>query len=112
MDGPCPIHKDAKHTMQECRGLKTAFAGETSKKPRHNDDADDNQGGDPSKHPVFQDPSKTVTTIFGGRAVSKDKRERKLVARRVMSITTYDGPVADSKFLTWSEHPITFSKAD
>ena len=27
LDGPCPIHKDAKHTMQECRGLKTALEG-------------------------------------------------------------------------------------
>jgi hypothetical protein len=75
-------------------------------------DADDNQGGDPSKRPVFQDPSKTVTTIFDDRAISKDKRERKLVAHRVMSVTTYDGPVDNPKFLPWSEHPITFSKAD
>jgi hypothetical protein len=53
MNGPCPIHKDTKHTMWECRGLKMAFIGKTSKKPRCDDDADDNQGGDPSKHLVF-----------------------------------------------------------
>ena len=29
-----------------------------------------------------------------------------------MSVTTYDGPVADPKYLDWSEHPITFSRAD
>jgi hypothetical protein len=58
--------------MQECRGLKTAFADKTSKKPCCNDDDDDNQGGDTSKRLVFQDPSKTVTTIFNTRAVSKD----------------------------------------
>jgi hypothetical protein len=51
------------------------FGGETSKKLRRNDDDDDNQGGDQSKHPIFRDPSKTVTTIFGGRAVFEDKRE-------------------------------------
>jgi hypothetical protein len=94
-----PYPKYAKHTMWECRGLKTAFTDETSKKPCRNDDANDNQGGDPSKCPVFQDPSKTVTTIFGGRAVSEDKQERKLVACRVMFVTTYDDPIADLKFL-------------
>ena len=29
-----------------------------------------------------------------------------------MLVTTYDGPIADPKYLDWSEHPITFSKAD
>ncbi|XP_066324080.1 uncharacterized protein [Miscanthus floridulus] len=33
LDSRCPIHKDAKHTMQECRGLKIALGGESSKKP-------------------------------------------------------------------------------
>ena len=29
-----------------------------------------------------------------------------------MSIATYDGPISDLKYLDWSEHPITFSRAD
>ena len=29
-----------------------------------------------------------------------------------MSVTTYDGPIVDPKYLDWSEHPITFSRAD
>ena len=29
-----------------------------------------------------------------------------------MLIATYDGPTSDSKYLDWSEHPITISKAD
>ena len=29
-----------------------------------------------------------------------------------MSVTTYDGPISDPKYLDWSEHPITFSRAD
>jgi hypothetical protein len=41
------------------------FASEASKMPHRNDDANDNQGGDQSKHPIFQYPSKTITTIFG-----------------------------------------------
>jgi hypothetical protein len=88
--------------MQECKGLTTAFGGETSKKLRHNDDADDNHGGDQSKRPVIQDPSKTVTTIFGGRPIFEEKREQKSVARHIMSVTTYDAPITNPKFLPWS----------
>ena len=29
-----------------------------------------------------------------------------------MSVTTYDSPVADPKYLDWLDHPITFSRAD
>ena len=29
-----------------------------------------------------------------------------------MSVATYDGPVTATKYLDWSEHPITFSRAD
>ena len=29
-----------------------------------------------------------------------------------MSVTRYDGPISDPKYLDWSEHPITFSRAD
>ena len=29
-----------------------------------------------------------------------------------MSIATYDGPIADPKYLDWSENMITFSRAD
>ena len=29
-----------------------------------------------------------------------------------MLVTTYDGKVTDPKYLNWSKHPITFSRAD
>ena len=29
-----------------------------------------------------------------------------------MSVSTYDGPITDTKYLDWSEHPITFTRAD
>ena len=69
--------------MQECRGLKTTLSGESSKKPRRDDDeTEDDQGGERGKNkgPTYQDPAKTIATIFGGRAVSEDKQEQKLVA--------------------------------
>jgi hypothetical protein len=50
--------------------------------------------------------------MFGGRAISEEKREQKLIARRIMSVIAYNGPIADPKYLDWSEHPITFSRAD
>ena len=76
LDDTCPIHKDAKHTMRECKGLKTTLGGEPSKKQRHNnDETEDGQGGERGKNKgsTYQDPTKIVATIFGGRAVSKDK---------------------------------------
>ena len=45
LDGPCPIHKGAKHTMGECKGLNRAFHAEDAKRPQRNDDKiDDGQG--------------------------------------------------------------------
>ena len=29
-----------------------------------------------------------------------------------MSVAMYDGPIADPKYLDWSKHLITFSRAD
>jgi hypothetical protein len=40
------------------------------------------------KRDPYQDLAKTIATIFGGRAISKDKREQKLVARHVMLVAT------------------------
>ena len=81
---------------------------------RDNDETKDDQSGEQGKNkgPTYQDPTKTVATIFGRRAVSKDMWEQKLVTRRVLSVATYDGPIADPKYLDWSEHPITFSRAN
>jgi hypothetical protein len=70
--------------MGECRGLNKAFCDEPSKRPRRNDNkTEDDQGGDRDKNkgPAYQDATKTIATMFGGRAISKDKREQKLVAR-------------------------------
>ena len=52
-----------------------------------------------------------VATIFGRCSASESKRQQKLTARQVMSITKYD-MVAYPKYLDWSEHPVTFSRAD
>ena len=52
-----------------------------------------------------------VATIFGGLASTKSRREQKLIAWRVLSITTED-IAANPSYRPWSEVPITFSRAD
>ena len=52
-----------------------------------------------------------VATIFGGLASTESRREQKLAARRVLSITTEDA-TANPSYRPWSEVPITFSRAD
>ena len=52
-----------------------------------------------------------VATIFGGLASTESRREQKLIARRVLSITTEDA-TANPNYRPWSEVPITFSRAD
>ena len=52
-----------------------------------------------------------VATIFGGLASTESRRERKLVARRVLSVTTED-TTANLNYHPWSEVPITFSRAN
>jgi len=41
-----------------------------------------------------------VATIFRGYAAYESKRQQKLIARQVMSITKYD-TIADPKYLDW-----------
>ena len=52
-----------------------------------------------------------VATIFGGLASTESRRERKLAAWRVLSVTTEDATTNPS-YRPWSEVPITFSRAD
>ena len=52
-----------------------------------------------------------VATIFRGLASTKSRREQKLAARRVLTVTMEDA-TANPSYRPWSEVPITFSKAD
>ena len=64
--------------MGECKGLNRAFRAEDAKRPwRNNDDIDDGQGGGREKDasPTNQDATKTITSIFGGRATSENRWE-------------------------------------
>ena len=52
-----------------------------------------------------------VTTIFGGLASTESRREQKLAARQVLSVTRED-TTANPSYHPWSEVPITFSRVD
>ena len=52
-----------------------------------------------------------VVTIFGGLASTESRRERKLAARRVLTVTLEE-TTANPSYRPWSEVPITFSRTD
>jgi len=88
--------------MGECKGLNSAFHAEDAKRPQRNDDETNDsqgQGWEKDSGPPYQDATKTIASIFSGRATSKIKREQKLTARQIMVVTTYDGKVIDPKYL-------------
>ena len=95
--------------MKNCLGLAKEFQDK-----KLEDDANDGAGDrrpPGGKNNAFQDHNKVVATIFGGLASTESRRERKLAARRVLSITTEDA-TANPSYRPWSEVPITFSRAD
>ena len=86
-----------------------------SSRPKKKDD-DNNDGARGHRPPRGNDNSfpnhdKVVATIFGGLTSTESRRERKLAARRVLSVTT-ENATANPSYHPWSEVPITFSRAD
>ena len=60
--------------MLQCYGLAKAYRNEESKRSKKRDDRKDDSCKDPERpkdtNNTFQDPSKTVRTIFEGAATS------------------------------------------
>ena len=52
-----------------------------------------------------------VTTIFRGLASTKNRREQKLAARRVLAVNAKDA-ITNPSYRPWSKVLITFSRAD
>lgn len=50
--------------------------------------------------------------IFGGKVGLENGRDKNLLKQAILAICKSDGLIADVKALTWSEQPITFSRAD
>ena len=95
--------------MKNCLGLAKEFQDK-----KLDDDANDGAGGrrpPGGNNNAFQDHDKVVATIFGGLTSIESRREWKLAARRVLSITTEDA-TANPNYRPWSKVPITFSWAN
>ena len=95
--------------MKNCLGLAKEFQDK-----KLEDDANDGARGrrpPGGNNNAFQDHDKVVATIFRGLASTESRRERKLTARRVLSVTMEDA-TTNPNYLPWSEVPITFSRAD
>ena len=83
--------------------MAKAFRDEEQKRQMCKDDeSDDDKGEERPKDArlAFYDANKTVATIFRGYAASGSKRQQKLTAWQVMSITKYD-MVANPKYLPY-----------
>ena len=96
---PCPFHKNAKHTVTECRQLQELGFYDKSNKGKGK--ADNNKDGDDNPNPGFQQSKGQITVIFGGLPTSSNKRSGKLALRDIMV-----GEPSTPKYLNWSEYPI------
>jgi hypothetical protein len=113
LDAQCPYHKDMRHTLRNCRDFKHSIGhgrpfqplppplrggpGE----PRQPQQQEEGGGG------AFPRVDREVNFIFGGHGSQENKRQQKLNDRQILVATT--GPPAPYR---WSEHPITFTRAD
>jgi hypothetical protein len=114
LDSQCPYHKDMCHTLRSCRDFKHSIGhrrpfqplppplprGEPGE-PRQPQQLDGGRGG------AFSRVDKEVNIIFGGHRAQENRRQQKLNDWQVLVATT--GAPAPYR---WSEHAITFSRAD
>ena len=61
---PCPFHKNAKHTVAECRKLQEL--GFYAKSNKGKGKADNNKDGDDNAVPIFQQSKGQIVVIFAG----------------------------------------------
>jgi len=95
--------------MKDCLGLTKKF--KTKKKDDDNDNGARGRRPPRDNNNAFQDHDKVVTTIFGGLATAKSRRDQKLIARRVLAVDTQNA-IVNPSYRPWSEVPITFSRVD
>jgi hypothetical protein len=114
LDTQCPYHKDMRHTLQNCRDFKHSIGNGRPfqplppppprggpGEPRQPQQQEGGGGG------AFPRVNGEVNVIFGGHGSQESKRQQKLNDRQILVAAT--GPPAPYR---WSEHPITFTRAD
>jgi hypothetical protein len=110
----CPYHKDMRHTPRNCRDFKHSVGHGRPfqplppppprggpEEPRQPQQQEEGGGG------AFPCIDREVNVIFGGHGSQENRRHQKLNNRQILVATT--GPPA---LYRWSEHPITFTRAD
>jgi hypothetical protein len=114
LDAQCPYHKDMRHTLRNCRDFKHSVGNGRPfqplppppprggpGEPRQPQQQEEGGGG------AFPRVDREVNVIFGGHGSQENKRQQKLNDRQILVAAT--GPPAPYR---WSEHPITFTRAD
>jgi hypothetical protein len=114
LDAQCPYHKDMRHTLRNCRDFKHSVGNGRPfqplppppprggpREPRQPQQQEGGGGG------AFPRVDGEVNVIFGRHGLQESKRQQKLNNRQILVATT--GPPTPYR---WSEHPITFTRAD
>jgi hypothetical protein len=114
LDAQCPYHKDMHHTLRNCRDFKHSVRNDRPfqpllpppprggrGEPRQPQQQEGGWGG------AFPRVDGEVNVIFEGHRSQENRRQQKLNDRQVLVATTS----APAPF-RWSEHTITFSRAD
>src|SRR5438105_14772000 len=105
MESICPFHPKGKHSAKDCYSLRD-YVEKHSKRPARDQDGPDRNPGHQANGPVFLDPEHQLNMIYGGSDAYESKRKQKLIAREINAVIP-----ATSKYLKWSEAPITFGRA-
>jgi hypothetical protein len=103
-----------RHTLRNCRDFKHSIGHGRSfqplppppprggpEEPRQPQKQEEGEGG------AFPRVDREVNVIFGGHGSQENRRQQKLNDRQILVATA--GPPAPYR---WSEHPITFTRAD
>jgi hypothetical protein len=114
LNAQCSYHKDIRHTLRNCRDFKHSIGNGRPFQPlppppprggpREPQQPQQQEGGGGG---AFPHVDREVNVIFGGHGSQESKRQQKLNDRQILVAAT--GPPAPYR---WSEHPITFTRAD
>ena len=88
--------------MKDCLGLAKEFYAK--KKDDDNDDGARGHRPPRDNNNAFQDHDKVVATIVGGLAAAENRRDRKLTARRVLTVNV-EVAIANPSYRPWFESP-------
>jgi hypothetical protein len=114
LDAQCPYHKDMCHTLRNCRDFKHSVGNGRPFQPLPPPPPRGGPG-EPRQPPqqegggggAFPRVNGEVNVIFGGHGSQESKRQQKLNDHQILvAATSAPAPYR------WSEHPITFTRAD